>query len=363
MLDMINLIALAKATAKADKNSPVAYSFNGANYSYSQLDETLRKEMNELVGTPALYRENKNLLFGLIEETISEVLPAKVADIYAGFAEVKNLAQGDKPVFRRKITSSKIRAKQFITRVGLAGRYEVFKLGGSESFEVKTSAVGGAAQIGIEEFLDGRVDFAELVEIVMAGIEEVIQLEVGEAMKASIDQLPEANRVNWAGFDSQEFDRLLAIADSYGKATIYCDSRFAAAMFDVTNQIQATLVPEQMKKDLFEKGYFLAYKGHNIVILPNGLKDERNNSLIYDPSMAWIIPTGANTKPAYIAIEGATLTKEVENDDWSRDIQVYKKVGVGVMLTNDICVYENTDLKEMQYLTPKKPATDEGAEG
>ena len=52
MLDMINLVALAKATAKADKNSPVAYSFNGANYSYSQLDDTLRKEMNELVGTP-----------------------------------------------------------------------------------------------------------------------------------------------------------------------------------------------------------------------------------------------------------------------------------------------------------------------
>ena len=181
MLDMIYLFALAKATAKADKNSPVAYSFNDSNYSYSQLDDTLRSELNELVGTPALYRENKNLLFSLIEETIAEVLPAKVADVYAGFAEVKNLGQGDKPIFRRKI-NNKTRAKQFITRVGLAGRYEVFKLGGSESFEVRTSAVGGAAQIGIEEFLDGRGDFAELVEIVMDGIEETIQLEVGEAM-------------------------------------------------------------------------------------------------------------------------------------------------------------------------------------
>lgn len=340
MLDMINLVALAKATAKADKNSPVAYSFNGANYSYSQLDDTLRKEMNELVGTPALYRENKNLLFGLIEETISEVLPVKVADIYAGFAEVKNLAQGDKPIFRRKITSSKIRAKQFITRVGLAGRYEVFKLGGSESFEIKTSAVGGAAQIGIEEFLDGRVDFAELVEIVMDGIEEVIQLEVGEAMKASINQLPDANKVITDQFYADRFDKLLAIADSYGKATIYCDARFAATI--MPNDI--LLMTEQMKNTLWEKGYFTTYKNHNVVILPNGLKDERNDSLIYDPAYCWIVPTGANSKPAYIAIEGATLTKEVENDDWSRDIQVYKKVGVGVMLTNDICVYVNESL-------------------
>jgi hypothetical protein len=342
MLDMINLVALAKATAKADKNSPVAYSFNGTNYSYSQLDETLRKEMNELVGTPALYRENKNLLFGLIEETISEVLPVKVADIYAGFAEVKNLAQGDKPIFRRKISSSKIRAKQFITRVGLAGRYEVFKLGGSESFEVKTSAVGGAAQIGIEEFLDGRVDFAELVEIVMDGIEEVIQIEVGEAMKASIDQLPSANKVVTDKFNAAAFDNLLAIADSYGKATIYCDSRFAATIMPA----EVAMMTEQMKNTLWEKGYFTSYKNHNVVILPNGLKDEQNNSLIYDPSYAWIIPTGANSKPAYIAIEGATLTKETDNDDWSKDIQVYKKVGVGVMLTNDVCVYRNTSLSQ-----------------
>ena len=340
MLDMINLVALAKATAKADKNSPVAYSFNGANYSYSQLDDTLRKEMNELVGTPALYRENKNLLFGLIEETISEVLPVKVADIYAGFAEVKNLAQGDKPIFRRKINSAKTRAKQFITRVGLAGRYEVFKLGGSESFEIKTSAVGGAAQIGIEEFLDGRVDFAELVEIVMDGIEEIIQLEVGEAMKASINQLPASNQHAQSGFNATEFDRLLAIADSYGKATIYCDARFAATIMPENIQMMS----EDMKNTLWEKGYFTSYKNHSVVILPNGLKDEQNNSLIYDPSYAWIIPASANSKPAYIAIEGATLTKEVENDDWSRDIQVYKKVGVGVMLTNDICVYRNTAL-------------------
>ena len=256
MLDMINLVALAKATAKADKNSPVAYSFNGSNYSYAQLDDTLRKEMNELVGTPALYRENKNLLFGLIEETISEVLPVKVADIYGNFAEVKNLAQGDKPIFRRKITSSKIRAKQFITRVGLAGRYEVFKLGGSESFEIKTSAVGGAAQIGIEEFLDGRVDFAELVEIVISGIEELIQLEVGEAMKASIDQLPSANKVVTDKFDATEFDKLISIADGYGKATIYCDTRFAATIMPA----EIAVLPDQMKMTLFEKGYFTSYK-------------------------------------------------------------------------------------------------------
>ena len=248
MLDMINLVALAKTTAGADKNSPVAYSFDGTNYSYSQLDETLRNELTELVGTPALYRENKNTFFSLVEQVVTDVLPARLENIYSAFAEVMVLAQGDRAIFRRKI-NAKTRAKQFITRVGLAGVYEVFKLGGTESFEVKTSAVGGAAQIGIEEMLDGRVDFAELIEIVLSGIEEVIQLEVAEAMKAGINQLPKANVVKGAGFDAAEFDRLLAIADSYGKATIYCDSRFASQIMPSNIQMMS----DAMKNVLWEK--------------------------------------------------------------------------------------------------------------
>ena len=65
------------------------------------------------------------------------------------FAEIKTYAQGDKPTFILKL--SKNRAKQFITRVGLAGIYEVFKLD-KKSMEITCEAYGGAAQIGLEEF-------------------------------------------------------------------------------------------------------------------------------------------------------------------------------------------------------------------
>lgn len=341
MLAKNDLIALAKATAKANKTAPVAYSYEGNNFSYEQVNETLRNEMNELVGTPSLFRENKNILFSLIEETVGEVVPNKIAALYEGMAEVKTFKQGDKPIFRRRI-NARTRAKQFITRVGLEGVYEVFKLGGSESFEVPTSAVGGAAQIGLEEFLDGRVDFAELLEIVMDGIEETIQLEVGEALKAGMDQLPGNNKVEWAGFDEAEFDRLLAIADSYGagKATIYCDFRFAAQIMPA----EAKLLTEDMKNTLWEKGYFATYKGHNVVILPNGVADETNSSLVNDPAYCWIIPNGSNDAPVRIAFEGETLVDERKNADWSRDVHCYKKVGVAAMLTSDICVYHDTTL-------------------
>lgn len=338
-LDRTNLASLMKTVAKADRSAPVAYSFNGENFSYDQLNETLRVELHELAATNALYRENKNLIFSIIEETLTEILPKKVADAYSQFAEVKTFAQGDKPLFRRKI-SARQRAKQFITRVGLAGVYEVFKLGGEESFSVPTSAIGGAAQISIEEFLDGRVDFAELVAIVMEGMDEIIYREVAKAMIDGVNQLPNANKVATPGFDEGAFDTLIAIASAYGTPTIYCTYDFAVKMIPSAQW----LYTDSMKEQLWNNGHFTNYKGTRVIILPNGFVDETNTERLIDPSHVWIIPAGADDKPVKIAFEGETLVREAENHDWSRDIHVYKKVGVVALMTNNICSYIDTSL-------------------
>ena len=340
MLDRNNLLALMKQVAKADPSASVVYSFNNENLSYEALNETLRQELNELAGTYADYRENKNLIFSLIGQTLDEVLPKKVVQQYEQFAEVRTFAQGDKPIFRRKLGSNK-RAKQFITRVGLAGVYEVFKLSNAqESFEVRTSAIGGAAQIGFEEFLDGRVDFAEVTRIVMEGMDELIYKEVAAAPNASINQLPPANRVAAPGFDEAAFDKLITIASAYGEPTIYCTYEFAVQM--IPNE--AWRYTEAMKTELWNTGRLATYKGHKVVILEQGFEDETNSRKVIDPGYAWIIPTGADGKPVKIAFEGQTLVDERNNDDWSREIQVYKKVGVVAMLANNICAYIDTAL-------------------
>lgn len=333
------LLKLAKTVANANPSSTVAYSFGENKFSYADLNETLRKELNELAGTYALYRENKNTIFELIETTINDVLPKKVMEQYGMFAEVKTFAQGDKPVFVQKITSAaKRRAKQFVTKVGLAGVYEVFKLDGKK-LEINTEAYGGAAQIGFEEFLDGRVDFADLLDCVMEGLDEAVYKEIAKALIASIETLTGANKVTENEFKENEMDRLVSIADSYGKSTIYCTYEFAA-----------TMVPESgwrsdgMKDERWNNGYLANYKGHNVIILEQSYEDETNTRKVIDPSYAWIIPAGDNTKPVKIAFEGPTAVKEVDNEDWSREIRVYKKFGVATLITNNICVYKNTSL-------------------
>lgn len=340
MLDKKNLFELAKVVANANPSSQVAYSFGDDKFNYSQLNDTLRNELNELAGNYQLYRENKNLIFSLIEDTIDDVLPRKVMEQYSMFADVKVFGQGDKPVFTQRVTNAaKRRAKQFITKVGLAGRYEVFKLD-SRSYEIPTEAYGGAAQIGFEEFLDGRVNFADVLDIVMEGLDEAIYKEIEKSLKAAVTNLQAANKKTETTFVEKSMDDLLSIADSYGRSAIYCTFEFAATM-----KPDKEWASDAHKNQMWANGYITDYKGHNVIVLPQSYEDETNAVKVIDPSHCYIIPTGAE-KPVKIAIEGQTAVRELENEDWSREVQVYKKLGVGAVITNNICVYINSSLQK-----------------
>ena len=334
------LLSLAKTVAKADPYAPTAYSFGGNNFGYYELNETLRNELNELAPDYRTYKENQNTLFKLLEQTIDDVLPARVLQQYSQFAEIKTFKQGDKPLFTQPITTaSKRRAKQFIGKVGLAGLYEVFKLD-KKSYEVTTNAIGGAAQIGFEEFLDGTANFADVLEIVMVGLDECIYIEIEKQLIGAVENVQTANRTSQTTFVETEMDRLISIADSYGgRAAIYCTFEFAATMIPS----DARMMSDAMKNTMWNNGYFANYKGHQVIVLPQSFEDETNTVKVIDPSYAWIIPTGAE-KPVKIAFEGGTIVDEYTNYDRSKEVQVYKKVGVRAIFSNDICVYRNTSL-------------------
>ena len=333
------MLKLAKTVAKANPSAPTAYSFGDRTYGYSEMNETLRAEFQELAPDYRNYKINQNTIFALIEQTIDDVLPARVMEQYSQFAEIKTFAQGDKPIFTQKITqASKRRAKQFIGKVGLAGLYEVFKLDG-RSYEVTTNAIGGAAQIGFEEFLDGRVNFADVLDIVMEGLDECIYIEIEKQLIGAVNNVIPANLASETQFKEATMDRLLSIADSYGKATIYCTFEFAATMIPDQNG----WVSDDMRNQRWNNGYLANYKGHQVIVLPQSFEDETNTTKIIDPSYAWIIPTGAD-KPVKIAFEGGAIVDEYRNYDRSQEVQVYKKVGVRAIFSNAICVYRNTSL-------------------
>lgn len=346
-MEYTDLKKLARIAISADKNKPVAYSFGNEQFSCEQVNQALREELDKLAGGHGrnfdyrTYKENQNTIFRLIEETITEVLPQQVLDRYMDFAEVRRVGQGEKAIFRSRISEyARQRAKSFVTRVGLAGRYEVFMLDGAE-YEVGTAAIGGACRIGFEEFLDGRIQFSELTEILMEGMNEYIYKEIAKALAKMATDIPEVQRASAGSFDEKTMDELLAIADSYGHAAIYCTLEFAAKMVPADSWISS-----DMKNAMWDTGYLANYKGHQVIILPQSMEDVSNKQKVIDPAYAYIIPVGSE-KPVKLVFEGSTQVREVEdNDDWSHDLQTYMKFGIATIASNWMCVYQNTELKK-----------------
>jgi len=268
---------------------------------------------------------------------------------YGQFADIRTFAQGEQAIFYQKISeASRRRAKQFVTKVGLAGRYEVFKLDG-RTLEVPVTAYGGAAQIAFEEFLDGRITMADVYDIVLEGMDEAVYKEIAKALKSYVDAMFDANTsvagtyVNVAvanQFDETAMDKLLMIADTYGKAAIYCTFEHAATIIPQTGWVS-----DDMRNRRWNQGYLGDYKGHQVIVLPQSFEDETNKVKVIDPAYAYIIPTGAE-KPVKVAFEGSAQVKEVEGDDWSKTIHTYQKFGVAVYGVNPgFCAFKNTSLK------------------
>lgn len=355
-MEFKDLKKLCVAAFGAAKNAPLAYSEGSEQYSAADVSKAVAKEFRELTGYIEgqgcdyyTFKRNEITIYELISQTISEVLPPRIEAQYAQFADVQRINQGDKAVFKIKVTdAAKRRARKFVTQVGLAGRYETFELDGT-AFEVKTNAIGAAARIGFEEFLDGRWEFSEFTSLMMEGIDEYIYNEIIQALETLVAQIPHSNKHAHNGFDEESFDDILSVVDTYGKATIFCTQAFANKMIPS----DARWASNGMKERIWENGWLGDYKGHTVIILEQSFTGTDNMTYVVDPQLAYMIPSGA-TKPIKIVFEGQSQVRNVtDNDDWSSDLQTYTKVGIATIAdlegTHFIGAYKNLALAKNRY--------------
>lgn len=313
--------------------------FNDTEFTQEGLNEALRAQFQLLAGDRRSYNKNKELIFQLLEETVDDLLPKRMFDSLNRFAEIQTVANGDKITFSRP--KGRTRGRNFVTQVSPGGLYEVFKLD-REVFDMPTTAYGAAVMISFEEFLEGRVDFPELIQIITEGYEEVIYKQILRHMVAlKSDTLIPANNIrSVAGWDPRGFANLLGISAAYDTPTIFTSFVFASEILP-----EGHLMTAGQKEEYSRKGYLGTYKGVNVVVLPHSFYNESNeaSAVTLPLGMAWILPASKN-KPVKIAFEGETYTKEVENDDWSKEIHFYKKIGTALFANPAICIYENTAL-------------------
>ena len=111
------------------------YSDGTTNFSCENVNDAFRDQIKELVGNYSLFRRNKLDFYELVEEIYSEVLPQKVLQNYGILAEIQTVGHGQKITFKKKL--GRARGKSFVTRVGLGGVFETFRLDSAE-FTVET---------------------------------------------------------------------------------------------------------------------------------------------------------------------------------------------------------------------------------
>lgn len=294
------------------------------------VEEALRDEFRKLAGNYDLYRRNKLDLFEILQESFDEVLPNKIDAMFSAFAEVRFFRQGQRPVFT--VRGNKQRGKQFVTRVALSGVYETFRLDMTE-FDVTTAAVGGAAIIDFERYLDGVESLMELYDIILEGMSDYIYKLIQEALLASWNAAgrPSANRLTMASFDPDSMFALVQTVSAYGAPIIFAPPQFAARMSNFITYTSANPnMPNQDLVDIRETGYIGRFRGTPIVILPQSFTDETNSKYVLNPRVAYVIPAGKE-RIVKIAFEGNTIVDEWKNRDRSVEIQVYRKLGVGII--------------------------------
>ena len=320
-----------------------------AEFSVSSVDAAFADEMKALTGSVNNFMRNRYDIYDIIIETADEVVPNKVLDAVGIFAEVQNVPQGQKALF--KVKKGKARGKKFITQVGLSGLYESFRLD-NDTFELRAHAVGGAASIDFERMLDGADNMADLMEIITEGLVDAAFVEVQRALKAALDAKgrPAVNKTVQNTFVPTEMLKLITIVRAYGSsAVIFAPPEFVAAMgadaiVPVGANFQGVYHPQDIDA-IHNQGYINIFRGTPIVQIPQSFIDESNEKTWIDPQLAYVFPAGQE-RVVKIVFEGQTQIYDFVNPDNSMEIHTYKKMGAAIVTHHNWCLYQNTGIEQ-----------------
>lgn len=337
---------------------PANFTAQGESASDYDVNAAFVDGLKELAGSVNQFMKNRYDIYDIIIETVDEIMPKNVIAALKPFAEVKQVAQGQKALFKR--SKGKLRAKKFLTQVGLSGVYETFRLD-TETFEVSGHAVGGGATIDFERMLDGAESLAEVMEVITTGLTDAVFVEVSKAMRAAYDvsDVPAANRKTSDGFDSTKMAQLMSVVRAYGNPVIFAPPEFVSAMgadaiVPITSYgspaaagLPGVYSPDDIEA-IHKTGYISIFRGAPIVQIPQSFVDENNDKTYIDPQLAYVLPSG-DEKVVKVVLEGATQINDFKNRDNSLEVYAYKKMGCAILTYHNWGVYKNTGIPQTYH--------------
>lgn len=343
-MEMNEIKNLVKALSDCKKNKKVSYDFALADgktetLSVDAMNTTLRTELFERTKTRNDYERNKYDIFDLIQVSIDGKLPTDVGHFFEGFTTTQVFGPTDLPEFTIKKNKKNLRARKFAVLGASAGSYEVFRLAKEGKLRLNVTAITDACQISFEDFRSGRIDWNEMIDAINLGMEDVMYNEILRCLAVVESKLPAANKATSTAFDQIGLEKVLATVGTYGKPTIFCTEAYAR---QITEGYDWASNDEKLARR--NVGYLTDYKGASIILIPQSFTDEKNTTKVISDSKAYILPAGDNPI-FYVALQGDTQVRDVDsNEDWSIELQTYKRFGVGALVYNNIGICEITNL-------------------
>lgn len=298
-------------------------------------EDALRNAINEACGGEFNYksfRNNQNAVFSITEELVDDTLGVIITNQFDSLADVKNVAIGEKPVFR----------------VNDPSLFRIARIGGgtndlrrqkilNRKFEVDTDYFGASIYAELEQFMAGMVPWSDMINRIALSFANDMGVRIYEAIASSYTALNSVYGVTGTYNEDVLFDMVQHVeTKSGGKKAVVMGTR--KALRKISKDI---VMSDSMKEKFNTVGYIGNVGGVDLVVLPQAHKAGTDEFFV-DDNMLIVVPSGE--KLAKIVIEGESLMIEVTGagarNDQQMEYQLQKKFGVGVMQSAIYGIYK-----------------------
>ena len=313
-----------------------------ADTSKNEREDCVRKAIFEVLGVSEYgtkeyrnsMRRNEALVFEIIEEMVDNIVidgDATRDAFFNNFAEVKNLALGDKNVFYAEgantLALSKFSGNHFDIR---RQRIDI----GSE-FQVEMGDYGIAIFEYFERFLAGRCDLAKLVTLAQEAINKGVSESIYTTFNDALTNLPSVFVFNGT-YDETGISETLGHVEAYNNAVpVLVGTKTAIAKLQ--GKVAVDSLSNEMKAQKNALGYIEMWNGYKCLTLPQ-LHKKGTFDFIFDDSKILALPGGE--KLVKVCFEGTSQVRDIaengDNADKSVQTTITLKFGTAVAYAGTI---------------------------
>ena len=270
---------------------------------------------------------NRHMIAQTVAYTVDN-LQQKSLDFLNQVADVKNIAYGDKAVFRFR--TGGIHA--FIQAKG--GSTTARSYVSDRQVTLDTVEISARPAINIYDLRTGKVNMADLIREANAEMTNAKLLKVEQVLHDAIDDYASPFYATGTGIVKATLDSQLVYFDGLGPVTILGDRSAVAqlnAITGFTGNAGTVVQSDDMMNEMNANGFIGRYNGRAVVAMQNGYL-EGTTTPVLNRNWLYILPGGlsADQRNLKVLNEGAVNAFESQNiDDLVYEIRLDQTFGAG----------------------------------